>query len=151
MTHILDFEITRMDGSRSTLRNEADLGTEKWIVVNVASACGFTKQYEQLQEASLDAEVCVVGFPCNQFGAQESGNHAEICEFTSSKYGVTFPLMSKIEVKGEHQHPLFAKLTQSTSSDGRDGDIRWNFEKFVIGLDGSVHRHPSKALPVDML
>ena len=108
MTNILDIEFDTMDDGATTLRNLGDSTTQQWVVVNVASACGFTRQYAQLQEISLNDGVRVVGFPCNQFGGQEPGTHSEICAFTESKYGVTFPLMAKLEVKGEHQHPLFA-------------------------------------------
>jgi glutathione peroxidase len=119
--------------------------------VNVASACGFTKQYADLQAASAASNVTVVGFPCNQFGGQEPGTHQEICDFTASKSNVSFPLMAKIEVKGDSQHPLFRELSQSTGADGHSGDIRWNFEKFLVGKDGSVSRFSSRDLPSDML
>jgi glutathione peroxidase len=119
--------------------------------VNVASACGFTKQYTQLQETSVLDGITVVGFPCNQFGAQEQGTHQEICDFTSAEYNVTFPLMAKLEVKGENQHPLFTELSQSTGSDEHTGDIRWNFEKFLVSKDGTIARFSSRDLPSDML
>ncbi len=151
MNHPLDIEILKMGGEKTTLRELGDEGATHWIVVNVASACGFTKQYQQLQEASLRTDVCVVGFPCNQFGGQEPGTHEDICNFTESTYGVTFPLMAKIEVKGERQHPLFGELCQSTDSGGHTGDIRWNFEKFLVSLDGTVTRYSSSALPNDMI
>ena len=120
-------------------------------MVNVASACGFTRQYDQLQEKSTQDGVIVVGFPCNQFGGQEPGSHQEICDFTSSKFGVDFPLMAKIEVKGENQHPLFTELSQSVGSDGHTGDIRWNFEKFVVSNDGSITRFTSRDSPLDIV
>ena len=128
MGNPLDIEFDMMDGQKTTLRSLGESGTKNWLVVNVASACGFTRQYEQLQEKSTQDGVTVVGFPCNQFGGQEPGTHNEICDFTSSKYGVYFPLMAKIEVKGENQHPLFTELSQSIGSDAHTGDIRWNFE-----------------------
>ena len=99
MGNPLDIEFDMMDGQKTTLRSLGESGTKNWLVVNVASACGFTRQYEQLQEKSTQDGVTVVGFPCNQFGGQEPGTHNEICDFTSSKYGVDFPLMAKIEVK----------------------------------------------------
>ena len=140
-----------MNGELTTLRMLADSSSEHWIVVNVASACGFTKQYADLQAVSAESNVTVVGFPCNQFGGQEPGTHQEICDFTASTYNVTFPLMAKIEVKGDNQHPLFRELSQSTGADGHSGDIRWNFEKFLLGKDGSVTRFSSRDLPSDML
>tara|TARA_B110000444_G_scaffold261364_1_gene312939 strand:+ start:28214 stop:28669 length:456 start_codon:yes stop_codon:yes gene_type:complete len=151
MSNPLDIEFEKMNGESTTLRELGDSNSEHWVVVNVASACGFTKQYADLQEMSTASSVTVVGFPCNQFGAQEPGSHEEICEFTSSQYNVTFPLMAKLEVKGEHQHPLFSALSQATGSDGHTGDIRWNFEKFLITQDGSVSRYSSRDLPSDML
>ena len=151
MGNPLDIEFDMMDGQKTTLRSLGESGTKNWLVVNVASACGFTRQYEQLQEKSSHDGVIVVGFPCNQFGGQEPGTHNEICEFTSSKYGVDFPLMAKIEVKGENQHPLFTELSQSIGSDGHTGDIRWNFEKFVVSNDGSITRFTSRDSPLDIV
>ena len=151
MGNPLDIEFDMMDGQKTTLRSLGESGTENWLVVNVASACGFTRQYEQLQEKSTQDGVTVVGFPCNQFGGQEPGSHQEICDFTSSKYGVDFPLMAKLEVKGENQHPLFTELSQSVGSDGHTGDIRWNFEKFVISNDGSIARFTSRDSPLDIV
>mgnify|MGYP001442629237 FL=1 len=151
MSNPLDIEFEKMNGELTTLRMLADSSSEHWIIVNVASACGFTKQYADLQAASAVSNVTVVGFPCNQFGGQEPGTHQEICDFTASKYNVTFPLMAKIEVKGDNQHPLFRELSQSTGADGHSGDIRWNFEKFLVGKDGSVTRFSSRDLPSDML
>jgi glutathione peroxidase len=151
MGNPLDIEFDTMNGQKTTLRTLGESGTEQWLVVNVASACGFTHQYEQLQEKSKQDGITVVGFPCNQYGAQEPGTHEEICDFTSSKYNVDFPLMAKLEVKGENQHPLFAELSQSTGSDGHTGDIRWNFEKFVISSDGSVTRFSAGDSPSDII
>ena len=151
MTNILDIEFETMENETTTLRMLSDSSTKQWVVVNVASACGFTSQYAQLQEVSVKDSVQVVGFPCNQFGGQEPGTHQEICEFTESKYGVTFPLMAKTDVKGEQQHPLFAELSLSTGDDGYSGDIRWNFEKFVIDTNGEVKRYSSRDAPSDML
>ncbi|HUS37680.1 MAG TPA: glutathione peroxidase [Verrucomicrobiae bacterium] len=109
------------------------------LLVNVASKCGYTPQYEALEEVHRrykDRGFTVVGVPCNDFGAQEPGSNKEIKEFCSSKYNVSFPLMDKVHVKGPEQHPLYAYLT------GKDaafpGDIKWNFGKFLIGPDGKV-------------
>ncbi len=151
MGNPLDIKFDTMEGVETTLRELGNNETSKWVVVNVASACGFTRQYTQLQEISQQDEVTVVGFPCNQFGAQEPGTHEEICDFTSEKYNVDFPLMAKLEVNGENQHSLFQILNQSTGDDGYTGDIRWNFEKFVITSDGEISRYSSKVSPFDIV
>ena len=151
MGNPLDIEFDTMNGQKTTLRTLGGSDTEQWLVVNVASACGFTRQYEQLQEKSTQDGITVVGFPCNQFGGQEPGTHQEICDFTASKYSVDFPLMAKLEVKGENQHPLFTELSQSTGADGQTGDIRWNFEKFVISSDGTITRFSSRDSPLDII
>src|SRR6201990_3019107 len=111
------------------------------LVVNVASKCGLTPQYavlERLQEAYADRGFTVLGVPCNQFAGQEPGTAEEIAEFCSATYGVTFPLTEKVEVNGEGRHPLYAELVDAPDADGYTGDIRWNFEKFVIGPSGEV-------------
>ena len=110
MDNPLDIEIRDMNGKNTTLRELGTDSTQTWVVVNVASACGFTRQYAGLQELSVKDGVTVVGFPCNQFGSQEPGTHEEICEFTESKFGVGFPLMAKVDVKGESATPLFENL-----------------------------------------
>jgi glutathione peroxidase len=120
------------------------------LLVNVASKCGLTPQYEQLeglQKTYGDKGFTVVGVPCNQFLGQEPGTSEEIATFCSSTYGVTFPLTEKIEVNGENQHPLYASLTPVADAEGEKGDIRWNFEKFLIGRDGNViaRFHPKTA------
>jgi glutathione peroxidase len=121
------------------------------LAVNVASRCGYTPQYaglEQLHRDLEDQNFTVVGFPCNQFGAQEPGTAAEIREFCNLKYGVTFPLSAKIEVIGAHRHPLYAWLT--AAENGFPGDIGWNFEKFLIDSRGRVvRRYPSGTKPED--
>ena len=125
------------------------------LLVNVASKCGLTPQYEQLeglQKTYGDRGFTVVGVPCNQFLGQEPGTSEEIATFCSTTYGVTFPLTEKIEVNGENQHPLYASLTPVADAEGEKGDIRWNFEKFLIGRDGNViaRFHP-KTSPDDAL
>ncbi|OWY63209.1 glutathione peroxidase [cyanobacterium TDX16] len=111
------------------------------LFVNVASKCGLTPQYEQLEqihERYADKGFTVVGFPCNQFLGQEPGTAEEIAEFCSTTYGVTFPLSEKVEVNGEGQHELYATLTAKEDADGEAGDVQWNFEKFLISPDGEV-------------
>jgi len=122
------------------------------LAVNVASKCGLTPQYtglEELHEKYSDRGFTVVGFPCNQFGGQEPGSAEEIETFCSTNYGVTFPLMEKIDVNGDHRHPIYAALTDVADADGHAGDVRWNFEKFLIGPNGSVTRFAPTVTPGD--
>ena len=122
------------------------------LIVNVASKCGLTPQYtglEQLQKTYGDRGFNVVGFPCNQFGAQEPGSADEIATFCSTNYGVTFPMMEKVEVNGDDRHPIYAELTEVADAEGHSGDIRWNFEKFLVGKDGSVTRFSPMVAPDD--
>jgi glutathione peroxidase len=107
------------------------------LIVNVASKCGFTKQYDGLQklyEANKDKGLVIIGFPCNNFGGQEPGTIEEIQEFCSTNFNVTFPIMDKIDVKGKDQHPLYAALTGKGAA--FPGEVKWNFGKFLIGKDG---------------
>ena len=111
------------------------------LVVNVASKCGLTPQYSALEKLAseyADRGLTVIGIPCNQFMGQEPGTAEEIETFCSTTYGVTVPLLEKIEVNGENQHPLYAELTKAADAEGAAGDIQWNFEKFLIGPDGTV-------------
>jgi glutathione peroxidase len=135
---VYDYPLHSLDGSDGVL-DQARGKVE--LFVNVASKCGLTPQYtqlEQLQEQYGPDRFTVVGFPCNQFLGQEPGTAEEIAEFCSTTYGVTFPLSEKIEVNGEGRHPLYAELTQVADAEGTDGDIRWNFEKFLVDGDGTV-------------
>ncbi len=135
---IYDQSIHALDGmpaDLSTYREQAVL------VVNVASRCGLTPQYEgleRLQERYAAAGFTVLGFPCNQFAGQEPGSAAEIAEFCSTTYGVSFPLTEKIEVNGDGRHPLYAELCEVADAEGYSGDIRWNFEKFLVAPGGDV-------------
>lgn len=135
---IHEYSLTDIDGKQRSL---ADYRGKALVVVNVASRCGLTPHYTGLQAlyAELkDKGLEVLGIPCNQFGAQEPGTEAEIKEFCSSKYDVTFPLFSKVDVNGHERDPLYAWLTsQSTAPDG-PGDIKWNFAKFVVDREGNV-------------
>jgi glutathione peroxidase len=119
------------------------------LIVNVASKCGFTPQYTALEstyEKYKDKGFVTLGFPCNQFGGQEPGSNAEIVEFCTSKFGVKFPMFDKIEVNGANRHPLYVMLAGKDSP--FPGDIKWNFNKFVIGKDGTiVKRFDSKFTP----
>ena len=135
---IYDSEIAALDGTPNVL---ADLDGKVTLVVNVASKCGLTPQYtqlEQIHEQYADRGFSVLGVPCNQFMEQEPGNADEIATFCSTTYGVTFPLTEKIEVNGDGRHPLYAQLEETADAEGHTGDIRWNFEKFLVGGDGQV-------------
>jgi glutathione peroxidase len=135
---LLDHQLQALDGSDDVLANAKG---KVALFVNVASKCGLTPQYtalEALHERYGPDQFTVLGFPCNQFLGQEPGTPEEIAEFCSTTYGVTFPLSEKIEVNGPDQHPLYAELNQVADAEGHAGDIRWNFEKFLIGRDGTV-------------
>lgn len=111
------------------------------LIVNVASKCGLTPQYtglERLHERYAGQGFTVLGVPCNQFMGQEPGSAEEIAEFCSATYGVTFPLTEKVDVNGDDRHDLYDRLTGFADAEGHTGDIRWNFEKFLIGRDGKV-------------
>jgi glutathione peroxidase len=155
MSDLTEIEFEAMDGTKRTLD---DFAGDVLLVVNVASKCGLTPQYEGLQQLQAELEsdgFSVLGFPANDFGGQEPGSDDEIAEFCSTNYAVTFPVFSKISVVGEDQHPLYGALTAAApTADGKeemrqrlrgydmtpteDPDVVWNFEKFVIGRDGSV-------------
>jgi len=111
------------------------------LVVNVASKCGLTPQYEAMQKLHTDLSgrgFSVLGIPCNQFAGQEPGDADEIQSFCSTNYNVTFPLSEKVDVNGDERHPLYTELTKAADADGHSGDIRWNFEKFLVSRDGNV-------------
>ena len=111
------------------------------LIVNVASKCGLTPQYnglEALQKQYAERGFTVLGVPCNQFGGQEPGSAEEIAEFCSATYGVTFPMTEKVDVNGPGAHPLYQRLTAVPDADGKVGDVAWNFEKFVLSGDGEV-------------
>jgi glutathione peroxidase len=136
MASFYDLEIQGIDGSADLLGR---LRGKVTLAVNVASECGLTPQYtglEQLQRELQEHGFTVVGFPCNQFGAQEPGTAQQIAQFCRTQYDVTFPLSTKIEVNGAGRHPVYQFLT--SPSTGVAGDIEWNFEKFLIGRDGKV-------------
>jgi len=122
------------------------------LIVNVASKCGLTPQYEgleALQRTYGSRGFSVVGFPCNQFMGQEPGSAEEILEFCSTTYGVSFPLFEKIDVNGENRHPIYAELCEVADAEGYTGDIRWNFEKFLVSPDGLIQRFAPQVTPED--
>jgi glutathione peroxidase len=148
MEDFYDFPVQGLDGGQDIL---GPLRGQVTLAVNVASKCGYTPQYaglEELYRELKDQNFTVVGFPCNQFGAQEPGTAAEIQSFCSLTYGVTFPMSAKIDVNGAHRHALYAWLT--SKENGFPGNIGWNFEKFLIDRDGKViSRYPSGTKPTD--
>jgi glutathione peroxidase len=138
MTTVHDFDVTTIDGQTKKL---SDFKGKTLLVVNVASRCGLTPHYtglEQLYRQFAPRGFAVLGFPCNDFGAQEPGTETEIKEFCESRYDVTFPLFAKVHVKGEEQTPLYKYLTALPTAPDGAGEIRWNFAKFVVGPDGNV-------------
>jgi len=145
MSTLQDFQVDRIDGAGNLV---PELAGKVVLAVNVASKCGLTPQYQGLEKLyeELDGEgFVVVGFPCNQFGAQEPGAEAEIVRFCQATYAVKFPLTRKIEVNGPGRHPVYRWLTSEFP-----GDIEWNFEKFLIGRDGKVaKRYPPTTKPDD--
>ena len=146
MTDLYSIPLHRIDGAETTLAPEKG---DVLLIVNVASKCGLTPQYaglEALYEAHRGEGFAVLGFPCNQFAGQEPGTEAEIATFCETMYGVKFPLFAKLDVKGEHQHPLYRLLTAAqperilpagkAATPGTD--VRWNFEKFLVSRTGAV-------------
>jgi glutathione peroxidase len=134
---LLDVPVRTAAGEETTLAGVLD--GRGALVVNVASRCGLTPQYEglqALQEAYGAAGFTVLAFPCNQFGGQEPGTVDEVVAFCSAQYGVTFPVLEKVQVNGPRQHPLWEALTQVPDAVGEAGEVQWNFEKFVVSADG---------------
>jgi glutathione peroxidase len=129
---LYDVPVTALGGGPASLRDHEEKAA---LIVNVASRCGLTPQYGGLQRLATryrDQGLVVLGFPCNQFLGQEPGSDEEIAEFCSATYGVDFPMFGKVDVNGEDRHPLFAELTQVPDGDGYTGDVRWNFEKWLV-------------------
>ncbi len=143
---LYDIPLKDINGKDTALKDHKG---QVLLIVNVASKCGYTPQYkglEALHQKYKDKGLAVLGFPCNDFGAQEPGTNEEIKEFCSSKYSVTFPLFDKLHVKGAEQHPLYAELTGKTSP--FPGDVKWNFGKFLVSRDGKIlKRFDSKVGP----
>lgn len=143
---LYDVPLKDIDGKDTSLRA---YDGKVLLIVNVASKCGYTRQYEGLQalyEKYKERGLVVLGFPCNQFGGQEPGSAEDIQAFCTSNFGVTFPMFDKIEVNGSSRHPLYVRLAGDESP--FPGDISWNFNKFLIGRDGTIlRRFDSKAEP----
>jgi glutathione peroxidase len=136
-----EIPLKTIDGKDATLKDYAD---KVLLIVNVASECGYTNQYAGMQALHQKYEgkgFAVLGFPCNDFGSQEPGSEADIQQFCTSRYKVTFPMFSKVKITGDNKHPLFSELTAGK-------DVQWNFEKFLIGKDGKlISRYGSDAEP----
>lgn len=148
---LYDAPVTALGGAPADLRDHEKKAA---LIVNVASRCGLTPQYgglEHLYRTYRDQGLVVLGFPCNQFFGQEPGSDEEIAEFCSTTYGVDFPMFDKVEVNGEDRHPLFAELAEVPDTvDGYTGDVRWNFEKWLVAPGGApVTRFPPKVTPED--
>ena len=149
MAGLYDFSVKDIHGK--TVKLEKYKG-KALLIVNTASKCGFTPQYkglEALYQKLHGKGLEILGFPCNQFGAQEPGSAEEIETFCSTTYGVSFPMMEKIDVNGDDRHPIYQSLTEVADAEGHSGDIRWNFEKFLIAPDGSVTRFSPMVAPED--
>jgi glutathione peroxidase len=141
---VSDISVKTMSGEEKKLE---DYKGNVLLIVNVASYCGYTPQYnglEQLHEHFKDQGLRVLGFPCNDFGAQEPGSNDEIMNFCSTKYGVQFEMFDKVHAKGPQQHPLYARLTSVANP---PGDVAWNFEKFLISKDGEVVARFKSSVP----
>ena len=135
---LYDSPVKTLKGEDASLK---DYEGQTVLVVNVASKCGLTPQYtglEELHEKYKDKGFAVLGFPCNQFGGQEPGSAEEIETFCSTTYGVTFPMFDKVDVNGDGRHALYQQLVDVSDPEGHTGDIRWNFEKFLVAPGGEV-------------
>ena len=151
MSTVYDFEALQINGQSVPL---SQFKGRVMLIVNTASACGFTPQFaglEELHETYGNRGLVVLGFPCNQFGAQDAGSNDEIAEFCQLNYGVSFPMMAKIDVNGAQAHPLYQWLTQEAPGLLGSKAIKWNFTKFLIGKDGAVlKRYAPTATPASL-
>ncbi len=147
---IYSFKVEDINGQTFDFEN---LKGKKILIVNTASKCGLTPQYEQLQQVydeNKNNNFVIVGFPANNFGAQEPGTESEIAAFCQKNYGVTFPMMSKISVKGEDMHPLYTFLTNKSANGLQDSEVEWNFQKYLIGEEGYLEKVLSpRVLPTE--
>jgi glutathione peroxidase len=147
---IHDFSIQALDSDE--MINLADYAGKKILIVNVASKCGYTPQYKELQSLyeMYNDKLVIIGFPCNQFMGQEPGNELAIKEFCEKNYGVTFPMTTKIDVSGENQHPIYKWLTEKKRNGVDDYKITWNFNKFLIDENGKLIAYfGTKTKPMD--
>ncbi len=151
MDNIHDIPLTRIDGSQTSL---AEYRNKVLLIVNTASHCGFTSQYaglESLFRKYQDQGLVVLGFPCNQFGAQEPGDESQIASFCETKFDISFPMFSKVDVNGPHAHPLFVALKSKAKGVLGSEAIKWNFTKFLVNRDGEVvQRYAPLTKPEDI-
>ena len=148
MNSIHTYKTTSIDGTSLDLSTFAG---RKMMIINVASACGYTPQYQQLQELheQFSDKIAVIGFPCNDFGGQESGGEAEIKEFCTVRFGVTFPLSAKVGIK-RNTHPIYEFLTKKDLNGVADSEVRWNFQKYLLNEKGELMQmFPSSVLPLN--
>lgn len=152
MTSVYDFSYTSIEGNKVDMVEYRD---KALLIVNTASECGFTSQYEGLQkiyESLKDRGLVVLGFPCNQFGSQEPGGSREIGSFCQKRFGVSFPLAEKIEVNGDNAHPLYRFLKSEAPGILGSQAIKWNFTKFLVAKDGkAIKRYASTTTPEDLV
>jgi glutathione peroxidase len=152
MTNIYDIDVETIDGKPTSL---APYKGKVMLIVNVASKCGFTPQYEGLEElyrTYKDRGLVILGFPCNQFGGQEPGSEEQIMDFCRLNYGVTFPMFAKIEVNGGNTHPLYVHLKKEQPGILGSEVIKWNFTKFLVDREGRVvHRFSSSSKPASLV
>ena len=137
---IYQFEVEDITGKAFPL---SSLQGKKVMIVNTASKCGLTPQYKELEalyQQYKDKDFIIIGFPANNFLGQEPGSNEQIASFCSINYGLTFPMMSKISVKGKNMHPLYQFLTQKSKNDVEDSKVKWNFQKYLIGRDGKLEK-----------
>jgi glutathione peroxidase len=139
------YDLSFTDNSGNEIKLESFKG-KKILIVNTASQCGYTKQYEDLQKIQSDS-VVVIGFPCNQFGNQEPGTTEEIKTFCTNVYGITFPISQKVEVNGPNAHPVYKYLKENSDIT----NIGWNFEKFLVSKDGLITHYPSSHQVSDII
>lgn len=145
------YQISMLSANGKDSINLSDFKGKKLLVVNVASECGYTPQYKELQALSdqYKDKLVVIGFPCNQFGGQEPGTESEIVAFCQKNYGVTFPITEKGDVKGDNQHPLYQWLTKKENNGKDDYTVKWNFNKFLISESGELISYfPSSVKPL---
>jgi glutathione peroxidase len=151
MTELYDIPLTRIDGTQTSL---AEYRNKVVLIVNTASQCGFTPQYaglEALYRKYKDQGLVVLGFPCNQFGAQEPGDEAQIASFCEVNYGVSFPMFAKVDVNGPYAHPLYVALKKHAKGLLGSEAIKWNFTKFLVGLNGAtINRYAPLTSPKDI-
>lgn len=146
-----EFSVETIDGETVSLKKYAG---QKLLIVNVASECGFTSQYEDLQRVyeQMQGRLTVLGFPANDFGNQEPGTEAEIKQFCESRFGVTFPMFAKISVVGEKQHPLYAWLSNPAKNGWNDQEPKWNFTKYLVDEEGQLlEYYPSGINPTEIM